>query len=211
MKRETIIGIVIIAIAAAGVYAIWGNAIDVPEESTDPQVLEYRNATYGYSFTYPTFVSIQEYTPEVVAIGNPTNGGFDAQAESAIVQSGNEGGYEDFNAFLFERGRTLCAADGPTESLNCTAIAERNEITTDTGLTATEIYFTLVRTNLETETETESRYGPVYAFNLGANVPDSDFAALLIYQPLASALVSPNTPVVSDIANSVQIDRIERE
>jgi hypothetical protein len=214
MRRETLIGIIIILVAIAGVYAFWGKDMRTTDErgnQDQPQTLEYRNDTYGYAFTFPNSVSIQEYTQQTVSVGTPTNGGFDAAADVSVVESGNEGGYENFEAFVFERGRTLCAADGPNESIDCTGIAERNEITTSTGLAAAELYFTLVRTNLQTGDSTESRFGPVYAFNIAPNVPNADFAALLVYQPLASALEQPDAALVRNIAESITIDRVETD
>src|SRR5690606_32807677 len=103
--------------------------------------------------------------------------GFLAEAEVVVAQSGEEGGYENFNAYLFDTARNMCAADGPTGTMYCEAIVNEESFTTDTGLSGTRFYLTRIQENFTTGARIEDEFGPFIAFNLQANVPDSDFSA----------------------------------
>jgi hypothetical protein len=66
-----------------------------------------------------------------------------------------------------------------------------------------------VHTNLKDGTQSVSSFGPVYAFNIQANTPDSKFSALFIYPPL-STYDKARPELVTGIASSLQIGKIEQ-
>ena len=126
-----------------------------------------------------------------------------------VVKSDADSEYENYEEFLIDRARVLCAADSPTETINCTDVERQNTFTSASGLTGDEFYLTLTRQNLASGTTTSATFGPIYAFAISPNVPESDHAALLVYQPLATYLVQPQPNFVRSIANSITVDRIE--
>lgn len=213
--------LILVIIAAIAIYLIvifWlipdrDNEAEerMPEADTEQQTGAemYRNETYNYSFTYPTGWGVQEYTPEAIAIGSTTTQGFDSVAEVAVIKS-SDGEHQNYDAFFLEKAKILCAADSPTETINCGEITATSSYTADTGLAGEEFYLELLRTDLQTNETATSTFGPLYAFDIGPNATTSEFAALLVYQPLASYLQEPQSSLVREIAGSVQTDLTER-
>lgn len=169
----------------------------------------YESDAYGFSFSYPASLEAHPYTPEIIAVGTSTTNGFDTAVEVRILESAGEGGYENFAEFVFEHGRNLCAADGPTGSIECTRVIERVPFTTDTGVNGDAVSFELVARDFRAGSSATSTFGPVYAFNIAPNVPRSAFAALLVYQPLASVEAAAQPALVRAVAASIRIDALE--
>lgn len=167
----------------------------------------YRNESYDFSFEVPVGLSVNEYTSEIVAIGQPTDGGFAAEAEVLVAQSGAEGGYENFNSFLFEVTRNMCAADGPTGTMYCENMVGENSFSTKNGLTGTEFYLSRIYENFVTGKRTEEEFGPFIAFTIQANTPESDFSALIIRPSVATESV--NEELVRNVADTIQINASE--
>lgn len=220
MKRYWPVAVIGLAILVLlGLFWVRAEKVQAPEQpSADGPAADgadpagtardtYRSEAFGFSFRYPAALDVQAYTPSTIAVGTETPGGFEAEVEVSVAESGEEGGYGSFNEFIFDWGRLLCAADGPGESLNCDRVERREPFTMSTGLAGEAYYFRLVRTNVVAGTETYDTFGPVYAFNLGANVPASDFAALLVYVPLAIYGEGTDQALARDIASSLIIDR----
>lgn len=210
-----LLGIGLFAVVAIGFW-LWleprDHAMEVAPESDNEAIQEmatYQSEEYGFSFTAPAMQDIHEYVPEVVAIGNATANGFETEAEFNVVLSEAEGGYASFEAFLFESTKNMCAADGPNETIYCTDIMNVEEFTTDSGLSGLKFYQHRVYENFTTGTKIEDRMGPIYAFDIKANVPDSDFATLIV-RPSATLKESEvNNGLIDDLAHNLRIDRVE--
>lgn len=171
----------------------------------EPVANRFDNPTYGYSFLIPENLEVEPYTPEAVSVGTRTEGGFSSVADIAVHSSGEDHEYESADAFIAERVRTLCAADGPDESIDCTEIASRTEYTSPSGMVGEELMLTLVRRTLSTGATATSSYGPVYAFTLGASALSTQHSALLIYPPLPAYLAGVSVETVRDVAGSLTI------
>ncbi len=169
----------------------------------------YTSDTYGFSFDIAAGYTYKEYTDEIIAIGNPVGqDGFDAVAEVNVVKSGGEGGYHSFNDFLFETSRNICAADGPGATIYCDKIMQRESYTTESGLESTRFYLNRVHENLDTGEKAESAFGPLFAFNIAANTPESKFSALVVRPPANLTSGEIDAELVQNIADSVHVDKV---
>ena len=162
----------------------------------------YENETYGYSFSYPRDYTVKEYTGEYVSVGIEEGESFTSVADISLHESVEEGVYANFDAFLLERGRTLCAADGPDQSISCTEVTKSTPFTSSAGVGGYEVYFTLEESTYSTGEVKTSTFGPVYAFDASAKTPDAEFSALLIHQPLPAFLEGEGHTAVTQIADS---------
>ena len=209
MSKGTGVGIIILLVAAMiAILWLWPGTAEAPHVDDSHAARTYTSATYGYSFEYPEGIDVHEYQPYIVAIGHTTGpDAFDSDVDVSVFDSGGEGGYESFDDFVFERGSNLCAADGPRESLHCDAIDSRTDFTTKTGLQGEEVYFTLVHDDFTAGASTTARFGPVYVFNIAANVPDAKFAGLFVYQPLPKFMSAPDADVAKQIVDTLRINK----
>jgi hypothetical protein len=204
-------GIIIVCILLLIAGALWWghsqpSAALIPSIHTEEKT--YQNTQYGYSFAYPSNLQIKEYTPEIVAIGLPTSDdGFTTVTQVDV--STTETGAASFEEYVFERSKTLCAADGPNESLSCDTLIRNIPFSTDSGLTGDELYLQLVKKTLSTGTTSTTEFGPIYALDIGANAPNSSYAALLIYQPLSGYLDTKDADAVTEVAHSLTVQKVE--
>jgi hypothetical protein len=209
MSKSAAFGVLVVVAIAIGLALWWWPAPDtelLPQGGENSELHTYTNEMYGYSIVYPDEVEVEEYTPEVISIGTRTlAGGFDSDVDVSVARSGGEGGYEDFEAFAFERSRNFCAADGPSETIHCERIESRSLFTSTTGVLGEELYLTLVHENFSTGASSTTRFGPIYAFDMSDRVEGSAFTALFIYEPLPSFIDSPDSVSVRDIAESLSL------
>ena len=198
----------IILIVLALVLIIGGAAYFLMKDrgAEETPVRSYTNATYGYTFRLPEPYEVMEYTPENISVGTPNGEGFDSEVDVAYMESGGEGGYENFEAFLFERTRLLCAADGPNESLDCTRIARLRTLETSGGATGYELTLELTRLTPSTGETATSTYGPMFAFDVSERDPESAYAAIVVYQPLPTFLTSESVNLLRRIVGSFTIE-----
>ncbi|HYE23438.1 MAG TPA: hypothetical protein VEA92_03275 [Candidatus Paceibacterota bacterium] len=196
---KIVIGALIAAAVLGGIYAF---SRTTPEAPIVESELRYENQTYGYSFTYPEGLTTNEYTPENISVGTREGESFTSVVDVSFQESFGE--YESFEAFAIERAKTLCAADGPDQTLNCTDVVDQTAFTTVSGDTGLELYLTLAETTFSTgETDTYA-FGPVYAFPYEKD--GSETAVLLIYQPLPTYMETSRADAVSEVASTLSID-----
>lgn len=196
-----LVGIAIILAAAAGIFFLTQEQ-DAKVETE--KALTYENATYGYSFAYPEAYALKAYTNEHVSVGTPVGEGFESLTDVSLQEAFSSDGYESFEAFVLERTRTLCAADGPDQTINCTDVVDQQAFASESGETGIEFHLLLAETTFSTgETKTYT-YGPVYAFPYQKE--GAIHAALLVYQPLPSFMEEVRADVVANVADSLSID-----
>ncbi|MDB5189529.1 MAG: hypothetical protein JWL82_486 [Parcubacteria group bacterium] len=124
----------------------------------------YPNDTYGYSFYYAPEYTVRVASEDTVLIGMMAGTRFDAFAEAKVATSSDSSGsYDDF---VLTSLRTLCA---------CTDTPTKTVYTNEAGLVGAEYAL---------NGSAGTTIGPVYAFNIGGNVTDAKYAALLVYRPL---------------------------
>jgi hypothetical protein len=211
MKQTVVFILILVIVAGAAAYVMQHRVHRSPGAADQAAISQvYESSTYGYSFAYPADLALVEYQPFAVAVGDAIPDGLTAYAEADVSESGEEGGYASFEEYEFERGRNFCAADGPNESISCDKIVSREPFTTDTGISGDKLTFRLIHKDLKEGTQTESTFGPVYAFNIQANTPDSKYSALFIYPPLAT-YENARPELVTAIASSLQISKVNAQ
>lgn len=221
MKKILIICIGILVIFAIGALAIWltsrqslAPAESGPTATSTPAATStsaatsvekeiYRSEKYSYSFTYPANLSLQEYQPFAIVVGERSGTGIVPFAEADVAESDGEGGYQSFDAYVFEHGRQFCAADGPYESISCDRVISTEPFTTSSGVVGKKIMFHLIHRNFATNTDTESEFGPVYAFDMRGRIADSDFSALFVRPSLGTSDGGAHADLISSIAKSL--------
>lgn len=207
--RRFALGILILIVALAlGAAVIL--AFVIPHKATAPAagagMATYHSATYGYAFSYPAQYSVQEYSPENVAVGTPNDGGgIDAVANADLVTATAEDGYGSFDDFIQSVAMNDCAADGPDESIRCTGVDHSVAYRSPSGVPGEEFFLTQVTTG-GAGTSTAIR-GPFYAFDITPNSTAFQFSALLVHVPAAGD-DSATAPIVSGIADSLKINAV---
>jgi hypothetical protein len=206
MKKASALIVVVVILALVGFYVADKNkTIDTAQ---DNKTLVYANSVYGFSFEIPEGYEYNKYTEEIISVGHKTEGGFDSSAEVQVSMSGGEGGYQSFDAFLFDSTKNMCAADGPRETIYCDRIIQEQPFETSLGLSGTVFYQNRVTKNLETGEEETDAFGPIFAFNIQANTPGSKFSALIVRAPSNLRPADVNSELIRQIAESIKIDKI---
>ncbi len=200
-------------ILATGGYWLW-NYVSIPadnkvviDQNEERQV--YESSTYGFSFEVPEGEDTYQYLPEFVAVGQSIEDGFNAEVEVVVAKSGEEGGYENFESFLFDSVRNMCAADGPSETIYCSELTEQESFESDSGLSGVHFYATRVHENFRTSERKEEKFGPFIAFNIQANTPDSKFSALIVRPAVSKSVMEIHTSLVEEIASSIKMNLVE--
>lgn len=184
------------------------NEVVLDSESGNKQ---FDNSTFGYQLSYSEGKTLMEYSPVVASIGSGEGEEFSPEIDIQVATSNADDGYADYQNFLYKFTSNYCAADGPDESIYCTDVVSSDSFTSTSGVSGEIFYLKRIHHYFVTGEEQEGVYGPIYAFNLSANVPESLYAALLI-RPSAALLVEQISE--SDlrlVAESVNINKVERK
>lgn len=181
------------------------------EDNTSMQAVQnaqqerYASDTYGFSFAIPEDYEYTVYTEDAIDIGTATTSGFTGVANVRVYASLGEGGYENFEAFVFESLKNACAADGPAETIFCSEVEDKEGFTTDSGVAGTQLSLRRVYQNLATGEERVDSFGPIFVFDLRGNVTDSDFALLAVHPPANMPSSEVQHDLVRALAQSVAI------
>lgn len=204
-------GILFTALLLIGIAWLWTGGGDRDDRDAENAAQVYVSSEYGFSFEYPANAVVEAYTPVSLAIDKNAAGDFDdADAEVMIVTSGEDGGYESYDEFVFERTITMCAADGPDETIYCDELQDESmPFTTTSGLSGEMFSLRRVHENFTTgETDTDV-FGPIFVFDISANLPELRYAALVVRPPVTDEGSKIDEELVRSIALSVQIETNE--
>lgn len=179
LSRNTLILIAVLAVFAIGtaiaVYSISRTSGDATSE--------LRSTNHFYR--YPARYDLEEYRNGSTLLGSYKGSKFQPTLAVTVVENDGTTAYTDVDAFLLAQALLLCSPDLPGETLTCAPTPEiARAFTTVSKLPATEYYFSLSRTNVESGETTVERFGPVYAMPMGTSTDPSDFEGLLIYPPV---------------------------
>lgn len=202
--------IVILACLLAGWWA-WSTVATPtthPEEITEESPNTYLSDQYGFLFTVAD-KDIYEYTPEMIAIGHLIPDGFDADMEVNIMTSDAAADPMSYDEFVFEVTKNMCAADGPNETIYCDQIIDQQEFTNAQGLSGTVFFQRRIHENFATGERTEGRFGPIYTFDIGANVLTADHAAIFLRPSAVHEEGDIDEVLVRSVVDSLKIDRTE--
>jgi len=198
-----------IAISIAFVIGVAGfviffkpNTPPATSQSTESaETTSYTNTDHGYSLSYPSTLSILEYTDDMAAIGTPIEGGIDSTAEiRTLVVEGEPG--EAFADAAANDLSILCDADGPNTSFSCTGIDRIQAFLSTANVVGFEIYLKGEFRDLATNTVTNVEKGPYYVFAIATNATATK--VLVIHTPLNKTATEANTAVIKAIAASVR-------
>lgn len=210
MKNILIGGVVAAILFGAGAYLVIQHSDAVPVRQLGNERQLYQSERYGFGFEIPEGYEYFEYVPEVIAIGVPNvNGeGFDSQVDVRLYTAGEDVGYERYEDFLFETLRNSCAADGPSETIYCEEVERHQPFTTSSDISGEVMYLSRTQENFSTGAMTQDGFGPHFVFNVSANVPNAQFAVLVVGAPAYLSADEVNSELVRQVAESVQIDRV---
>lgn len=199
MKNKTygwVLVLILLLFAAASIYAYHKNnqrALTVP---TSANLALYTNDTYGYSFNYPVDYTVRVFSEENIIVGKVTDTGFAEYAQAVIATSSpTAASYDEFIQVALQQ---LCTKHAGT----CTAPPERKTYTSDEDLAGMEYRVQLTRNGATTG------YGPFVAYNIGANVKNAPYAALIVYRSPESTGDEELFPP-EDLARMVSIQKVE--
>lgn len=167
----------------------------------------FTSETYGFTFLYPRVYAVKAYTPKIIEVGAPMGEeAFDSVAGVAVVTDADYEA-ESFDAMVRTYILNLCAADGPTGSVTCDAVSSEAPYVSAAGLSGTEYMLDKVTHSFKSGTSSHEAFGPIFAFNISANVREGRFAALVVHPPRAISPAASSTAVTRMIASSLRIDK----
>ncbi|MCR4280142.1 MAG: hypothetical protein NUV82_01805 [Candidatus Komeilibacteria bacterium] len=169
--------------------------------SSETPRLDYTNEVYNYTFTYPTDRTIEEYSADMVVVGLPQEDSVQSEAEVRVLTSFSDQEYGDFQSFVTQSLSNLCAADGPTGSIECEGIDSREDFSSDNLVNGEKIYLTQITRDFASDETSEDVQGPFYVFNISQR-SDSDYAILVLHAPLTQTEINEN--LISTMAKSLQ-------
>lgn len=194
----------ILTILAAVVFLVAvGLALFQLRDAGDREVVN-RYLGSAFSFTYPLGYDIAEYPNGSIAIGTPTADGIEPAVDLTVAE-GAPADYADFNAFVEQQLATLCAADGPGESLSCTGPFARTAVKNAQGENAGRYELTVTRTT--GGVTSTFPLGPVYVYVLEPSDEETfTFRTLIVHHPLpAAAAGSMNAELLTHVNDSIQL------
>jgi hypothetical protein len=208
MNTKSFITIIIVFIFIGVVAWMYANNDSTLSDETSMHV--YQSEDYGFSFVVPESLGLNEYLPTSIAVGTSTaDGGFASVADVDVIESDPATTYESFDDFLHNRTEIMCAADGPTASINCTGIEQEQSFETAGGLSGTVYYLKEETKDLGTGEVTTAGKGPFFAFNISANNPGHTFTALVVHTPIALPADEVDSELIRGIAESVEINKVD--
>ncbi len=204
MNRFLSIAISILFIIAIAGFVIFFKPNTSPATSQNTESAEatsYTNTDHGYSLSYPSTLSILEYTDDMSAIGTPIEGGIDSVAEiRTLVVEGEPG--EAFADAAAKDLSLLCDADGPNTSFSCTGIDRIEAFLSTANVVGFEMYLKGESRDLATNTVTNVQKGPYYVFAIATNATATK--VLVIHAPLNKTGAEADTATIKTIAASVR-------
>jgi len=186
--------VLVLVFAVAAIFAYRRNHERANAIPTAANLAIYTNGTYGYTFYYPAEYTVRVGSDEDIIIGK-AEPGFVTYDEARIATGTDAVG--SYDAFVANAVGQICDA-------SCSGAAQSSNYSSQTKLAGKEIYL-----NRQNPDGTTGRFGPVYVFNIGGNVENATYAALLVYRPNdATSPVDALPP--GDIAGKLDIRKVER-
>jgi hypothetical protein len=167
-----------------------------------PTAAEYVNEAYGFVVSYPGQHTLVEHSPRAAVVGRTGGGAFEPLVE-IVVESGDS---HSRDAFLRERALAACDADGPAGSVECTAVLDRQPVTSLGGVEG-ERFHLRQRTSRPATGELvgEAERGPVYAFPLRNGLTGDRFVMVMVRAPLGVDPGDEDDELVSLVAVTLRL------
>lgn len=189
----------LVLLGAFAVLAIWLSLGRPWFSAPLPETTSYRSSNYGYSFSYPRTLTLEETSSRRVAIGSTGEAGFTEQAVVQVVRT--ETPTANFRTFITGEIRRLCATEIDSAATTCGAIVSEESVRTEGSLLATKYVFSVTAAGATTTT-----FGPVYAFDVTGTIPSYAHAGILVYPPVSQVLIgTPDETLLKKIADGLTI------
>ncbi len=173
-------------------------------ETLEPDGTRHASSAYGFAVTIPAPYEVKEHSPEALSVGRPTGGGgFDPVAELRLMVAGEGADYPSFETFALAALRNACAADGPGESIWCGAAEQRQPFATAAGAEGEVLYLKRVHERFEEGRTEVDGFGPVFLFDLSAEVPGDGWAALAVQPPATFPAAEVDSVLLRQLADSL--------
>jgi hypothetical protein len=195
----------LVVVSALSYAAVRHNGEVGAKSTTTVPNQEYVNTSYGFSFSYPARYRLNEYTSRYVRLQNTATG--DAVAEVS-VEIADKNTFKNVDDFAHARASLTCSIAGSNGSTNCPSVSRHESFTGANGA-AGEMFY-LVYQSVSDSATTTREAGPFYAFDISANVPESQYAAFLVYPSHAaeeSALYDEGSMIAHQLADSLRLTR----
>lgn len=174
--------IIVIGVIAFALLAIW-------------YVSSGGGATFGtktyegrlVSFSYPGQYEVQEYSTRAVAVGKTVDGLFVPEIEISEYREDRDSKLvNDYDTFIFQQTRAICATDKPGVTVKCTGTNTKKYETADDA-NGNAVMLRGTKTYADGTVE-PFEFGPVYVFNRTIPADENDpiiYRALMIYPSFA--------------------------
>jgi hypothetical protein len=190
----------LIAVAGFVVFLVPNQPQENTEVPVEETAVEYRNIDHGYALSYPSDLSLLEYTPDMATIGYPIEGGITGVADVRVALVIGESG-ESFTDAAARELADLCAADGPESSFACTGVSRIAPFRAKSGAMGFEIYLNGTLTERTASTTTTIEKGPYYAFVLNSSATATK--VLIVHAPLNLSAAESSAERIRAIASTV--------
>ena len=167
-------------------------------ESLAKKVNSYQSEAYKFSFTYPKYAKLTEFTKDMLLVEGANSGGL---VDIAVVTNEFRD-VESVSALVYVETRLRCDADGSEGTVRCGEVVESEEYVSDAGAEGEKFFLAKIETNAEGEEEV-STYGPIYAFPISGSIEDASLGALIIAPPLGAEEASVG--LLDSIVSSLEI------
>lgn len=203
-RTKLVFGVIGLALLCGATYLLVKNnegKIGVTDDAPQISYVNSHGFTYMYDGQY-SLVELSDRYQHVERAGSEPN-----ELVSINVEQPYDGDqYDSFQDFLHTRAILYCAADGPSESLQCTQVTRTQPFTTATGISGEVFYLELEHSSPDGVTHREA--GPFYGFDVTRE--GGAMTALLIFPTHfynESDLYDEGAEEANDIVNTVRLVR----
>lgn len=172
-------------------------------EYADASSLTYESEKYGFSFSYPSSLSLKVNTGEHLTLREASSGSIVVKAEILVVKS-EPNPEQPFEELALDETRLLCARSGVDVSRNCLEVLYLKDFFDAKGQK-----FSL-RTEEKLATTGEVKYreiGPFFTLNVSENTPDR-VSFVIIHPPLDEPIFLGDASLLEDIAKTLTVRRM---
>jgi hypothetical protein len=167
----------------------------------------YTSSVYGFSFSYPDNLDIDESSPEHISVGRKGVSIFNSLVDITLIKSSPEIQVQSFEEFVLDQSRLACSYNISSVSQLCTRIDDLVKIkpfTSKTGIYGQVFYLKADEKTIATGKIVSKSRGPFYTFNTSIATPNS-MSFILISNPINKDPSNADLPVIEAVANSVLI------
>ncbi|MBU2103876.1 hypothetical protein KKD81_01930 [Patescibacteria group bacterium] len=195
-QRNILIGgavLVLVVLILSG----WYLTTQTSKPSTDTASFKSK----AFWFDYPRTYDVREFEKGAVLVGNTKKKEFVPLVQVMQYKSDpDEVLPQSYEAFVTQQALALCGSDDSKENVECSDVVVE-PFTSLNAFDGLKLTLTLTRTNLETQAETVSTFGPIYAFDVTKPATAEDplrYASVFVSPTLAASLAGTDVTTLLD-------------